>query len=57
MAPLVLAVVQSYALRYVAATKRAVLQGVAAHLTAAYMSTRQEDDLRLERQETVRRSV
>lgn len=54
MVPPVLAVVQTYALGYVAATKRAVLQGVAAHLTTAYMSTGQEDDLRLERQDTVK---
>lgn len=50
MAPLVLAVVQTYALGYAAATKRAVLQSIAADLTTAYMTTGQENDLRLERQ-------
>ena len=48
---LVLAVVESYMLRYVATTQRAVLQSVAAHLTTANMTTGQEDDLRLERED------
>lgn len=46
VAQLVLAVVEAYVLGYVATTKRAVLQGVAAHLTTADMTTGQEDDLR-----------
>lgn len=44
---LALAVVEAYTLRYVAATQRAVLQSIAADLTTAYMTTGQEDDLRL----------
>lgn len=42
--------VEADALRYVATTERAVLQGLAADLTAADVTTGQEDDLRLERQ-------
>lgn len=41
------AVKEAYTLRYVATTKGAVLQGVTAHLTAAHVTTGQEDDLRL----------
>lgn len=50
MEQLVLAVVELYALRYGAATQRTVLQSVAADLTTADMTTRQENDLRLERE-------
>lgn len=46
---MVLAVVEAYALGYVATTQRAILQSVAADLTTAYMTTGQEYDLRLER--------
>lgn len=42
---LALAVVETYVLGYVATTKRAVLQSVAADLTTAYMTTGQEDHL------------
>lgn len=44
---MVLAVVQANALGDVTAAQRAVLQSITAHLTAAYMTARQEDDLRL----------
>lgn len=47
---MVLAVVQANALGDVTTAQRAVLQSVTAHLTAAYMTTRKEDDLRLETQ-------
>lgn len=57
VAQLVLAVVEAYVLGYVATTKRAVLQGVAAHLTTADMTTGQEDDLRLEEQKDKTQSV
>lgn len=43
---MVLAVVQANPLGDVTTAQRAVLQSVTAHLTAAYMTTRQEDDLR-----------
>lgn len=46
-----LVVVEAYALGYVGPAQRAVLQGIATHLTAAHMTTRQEDHLRLQRQE------
>lgn len=55
--PLVLSVVEAYALGYVATTQRAVLQSVAADLTTAYMTTGQEDDLRLERRTDKTQSV
>lgn len=41
-----LVLVEAYALGYVGPAQRAVLQGVVAHLTAAHMTTRQEDHLR-----------
>lgn len=41
-----LVVVEAYALGYVAATQRAVLQRLATDLTTAYMTAWQEDDLR-----------
>lgn len=43
--PSALAVVEAYALWYAAAAQRAVLQSIAAHLTTAHMTARQEDDL------------
>lgn len=45
-----LAVEQADPLGDAATTQRAVLQSVAAHLTAAHVTTGQEDDLRLERE-------
>lgn len=48
VAVLILAVVQANALGYVATAKRAVLQSITADLTTAYVTTGQEDDLRLE---------
>lgn len=48
VARLLLAAVEAYALGYVATAERAVLQSLAAHLTAADVTAGQEDDLRLE---------
>lgn len=48
--PLFLAVVKTNALQYVAAAKRTSLHSIAAHLTAAHMTTGQKDDLSLDRE-------
>lgn len=50
MLQLALAAVEAYTLGYIATTKRAVLESIAADLATAYMTTGQEDDLRLRRQ-------
>lgn len=48
--PLLLAMVKTNTLQYVAATQRTPLHGIAAHLTAAHVTTGQKDDLSLDRE-------
>lgn len=48
--PLLLAMVKTNTLQYVAATQRTSLHGIAAHLTAAHVTTGQKDDLSLDRE-------